>query len=271
MTQITGRGVMSVMMMALILIQSKTLNLNWTRWPRSVCSCVLLFSLEINPFLFWQVVAQRWLSKTRHRLGLPDRKQAALDISSDDESSDEDDHAPRKAKLSSASRDIAQQWLAAVRKNNVSGKEAVDSNRLDISSDEGSESADDDRPVVAMSGQSRQIAKKWLETIRSSAPVRPRVPGRPDDISDEDSSEDGFDNSMQVGPKAKAIAKIWLQQGRHLLGYHGAPTEHQDLDVSDDESSSDSGAANNPESRNIPLTGKTKAIALAWLRNVRIS
>ncbi len=217
-------------------------------------------------------MAQRWLSKTRHRLGLPDRKQAALDISSDDESSDEDDDAPtRKPKLSSASRDIAQQWLAAVRKNNIPGREAADSSRLDISSDEGSESADDDRPVVAMSGQSRQIAKKWLDTIRSGAPVRPRVQGRPDDISDEDSSEDGFDNSMQVGPKAKAIAKIWLQQGRRMLGTHGAPSERPDVDVSDDESSSDSEAPNNSESRNIPLTGKTKAIALAWLRNIRIS
>uniref|UniRef100_A0A7S0QR61 Tyrosine-protein kinase ephrin type A/B receptor-like domain-containing protein n=1 Tax=Cryptomonas curvata TaxID=233186 RepID=A0A7S0QR61_9CRYP len=225
---------------------------------------------ELDPLA--KVVAQRWLSKTRHRLGLPDRKQAALDISSDDESSDEDDDAPtRKPKLSSASRDIAQQWLASVRKNNVPGKEAADSNRLDISSDEGSESADDDRPVVAMSGQSRQIAKKWLDTIRNNAPVRPRAQGRSDDISDEDSSEDGFDNSMQVGPKAKAIAKIWLQQGRRQLGNHGAPSERPDLDVSDDESSSDSEAPNNSESRNIPLTGKTKAIALAWLRNIRIS
>ncbi len=215
-------------------------------------------------------MAQRWLSKTRHRLGLPDRKQAALDISSDDESSYDDEDAPtRKPKLSSASRDIAQQWLAAVRKNNVPGKESADSNRLDISSDEGSESADDDRPVVAMSGQSRQIAKKWLDTIRSSASVCPRAQGRTDDISDEDSSEDGFDNSMQVGPKAKAIAKIWLQQGRRLLGNHGAPSER--VDVSDDESSSDSEAPNNSESRNIPLTGKTKAIALAWLRNIRFS
>jgi hypothetical protein len=203
---------------------------------------------------------------------LPDRKHAALDISSDDESSDEGDDAPtRKAKLCSSSKDIAQQWLAAVRKNNVPGREAADRNKLDISSDEGSDSNDDDRPVVAMSGQSRQIAKKWLDNIRGSAPVLPQAQGRSDDISDEDSSEDGFNNTMQVGPKAKAIAKIWLQQGRRTLGSQSAPTERPDLDVSDDESSSDLEAPNHSESRSVPLTGKTKAIALAWLRNNRMS
>ena len=55
-------------------------------------------------------------------MGLPDRKQAALDISSDDESSDDEDNIPHaKPKLSSASKTIAQQWLAAVRKGSVSG------------------------------------------------------------------------------------------------------------------------------------------------------
>ena len=147
-----------------------------------------------------QVVAQRWLSKTRNRLGLPDRKQAALDISSDDEStSDDDDHISKaKPKLSSAAKDIAHQWLAAVGKSGLTSKEPVDSSRLDISSDDGSDSADDDRPVVAMSGQSRQIAKRWLDCIRTNVPVHSRPQQRPEDISDEDSSEDGFDTNMQV-------------------------------------------------------------------------
>lgn len=137
---------------------------------------------------------------------------------------------------------------------------------MDISSDDGSESADDDRPVVAMSGQSKQIAKHWLERVRGGAQARSRVQQRPEDISDEDSTEDGFDTTMQVGPKATVIAKIWLQKVRHILSTNSAD---QGPSISDDESTSDSDARNVGENRIIPLSGKTKVIALAWLRNIR--
>jgi hypothetical protein len=201
-------------------------------------------------------------------LGLPDKKQAVLDISSDDESSDDDDSVPRtKAKVSSMTKDIAHQWLSSIRKGAVSGKDVSEDDRPDISSDEGTESADDDRPVIAMSGQSRQIAKKWLDSIRKNNLPASSKPRKSDEISDEDSSDDGQEiSSIHVGPKAKAIAKSWLQKGRQNLG----SSTQGGVDVSDDDDSSDSEANAADGSSGVALTGKTKAIALAWLRNIRL-
>jgi hypothetical protein len=165
-----------------------------------------------------KVVARRWLSKTRRRLGLPDRKQAVLDISSDDESTDDDDEPGTKPKLSRASEEIARQWLGRVRGN--LRREAAQASRddeparVDISSDDESSSGPDDRPVIAMSAQTRNVARRWLEQIRGAGPQRGRP--APEDVSDDDSSssDDYGPSSIEVGPKARAVAKLWLQAAR---------------------------------------------------------
>jgi hypothetical protein len=165
-----------------------------------------------------KLVARRWLSKTRRRLGLPDRKQAVLDISSDDDSTDSDDEPGTRPKLSRASEEIAKQWLGKVRGN--LRREAAQANRddeparADISSDDDSSSGPDDRPVIAMSAQTRNVARKWLEQVRGAGPQRGRP--APEDVSDDDSSssDDYGPSSIEVGPKARAIAKLWLQAAR---------------------------------------------------------
>lgn len=140
--------------------------------------------------------------------------------------------------------------------------------RLDISSDDDSSSADNDHPVVAMSAQTRAIARQWLQQVRGGgAPQRGRG-GPAGDISDDDSSssEDGDGNTIEVGPKARQVAKLWLQSIRRGNRGRAAPQ-----DISDDDSSSESDQSDGPR-RNAPqiqLSAKTKAIALAWLRKVR--
>lgn len=140
--------------------------------------------------------------------------------------------------------------------------------RLDISSDNDSSSADGDHPVVAMSAQTRNIARQWLARVRGSgAPQR----GRPaaGDISDDDSSssEDGDGGRIEIGPKAKAVAKLWLQAVRR--GGRGGRAAPQD--ISDDDSSSESDNSDGPRrgAPQVQLSAKTKAIALGWLRKIR--
>ena len=216
-----------------------------------------------------KTVARRWLSKTRRRLGLPDRAQGGLDISSDDDSSDSDDDEGRPApKLNHASEEIARRWLANARGQirHVEDQEEVKATRGDISSDDESEKGEADRPVIAMSAQSRTIAKMWLGKVRTGGEQGPTR--RVNDISDDDSSEseDYGTSGMTVGPKAKEIAKKWLQAIRRGGGDRTAPVD----DISDDDSSSDSegglrASANPPPN----LSTKTKAIAMAWIRQIR--
>lgn len=220
--------------------------------------------------LMAKTVARRWLSKTRRRLGLPDRAQGGLDISSDDDSGDSDDDDGRpKPKLSHASEEIARRWLANARGQirHAAPTEEVKATRGDISSDDDSDAGKDDRPVIAMSAQSRTIAKMWLGKVRKGNGAGPAAL-RVQDISDDDSSgsEDYGTSNMELGPKAKAIAKQWLQQVRRGGGGRAAPGN----DVSDDDSSSDSeGGARTSGNPPPNLTTKSKAIALAWLRNIR--
>lgn len=217
-----------------------------------------------------KAVARRWLSKTRRRLGLPDRAQGGLDISSDDDSgsSGDDDDRP-KPKLTHTQEEIARRWLANAR-GQIRHEDPVEESkptRGDISSDDDSSKGDGDRPVIAMSAQSRTIAKQWLGQVRKgggdAGPSR-----RVADISDDDSSdgEDFGNSNMALGPKAKEIAKKWLQQIRRGGGGRAAPVD----DVSDDDSSSDSEGGPRA-SGNAPsnLSAKAKAIALAWLRKIR--
>lgn len=220
--------------------------------------------------LMAKTVARRWLSKTRRRLGLPDRAQGGLDISSDDDSGDSDDDDGRpKPKLSHASEEIARRWLANARGQirHAAPTEDVKATRGDISSDDDSEAGKGDRPVIAMSAQSRTIAKMWLGHVRKGEGTGPAA-RRVQDISDDDSSgsEDYGTSNMELGPKAKAIAKQWLQQVRRGGGGRAAPGN----DVSDDDSSSDSEGGPRTSGNPPPnLTTKSKAIALAWLRNIR--
>ena len=217
-----------------------------------------------------KAVARRWLSKTRRRLGLPDRAQGGLDISSDDDSgsSGDDDDRP-KPKLTHTQEEIARRWLANAR-GQIRHEDPVEESkptRGDISSDDDSDKGEGDRPVIAMSAQSRTIAKLWLGKVRKgggdAGPSR-----RVADISDDDSSdgEDFGNSNMALGPKAKEIAKKWLQQIRRGGGGRAAPVD----DISDDDSSSDSEGGPRA-SGNAPsnMSAKAKAIALAWLRKIR--
>ena len=216
---------------------------------------------ELDPMA--KAVARRWLSKTRRRLGLPD-KTAQLDISSDDETTDSDDDGP-PAHLSSSTEEIARKWLSKVRAHipQIAGQpEEAPEARADISSDEESDSAQEDRPVVAMSAPTRNIAKLWLKMVRGDegAPQR-----RVEDISDDESSEsDGSGGAPgELGPKARAIAKQWLSQVRQPGRRPAA------ADISGDDSS-DSGSERSDRADPPPdLSAKAKAIALAWLRNIR--
>jgi len=216
-----------------------------------------------------KAVARRWLSKTRRRLGLPDRAQGGLDISSDDDSGDTDDDEGRpKPKLSHASEEIARRWLGNARgmiRHAAPTGESKPS-RGDISSDNDSESAKEDRPVIAMSAQTRTIAKIWLGKVRKGDGRT--ATRRVEEISDDDSSdgEQYGTSGMQLGPKSKAIAQKWLQQVRRGGGRAAAQVN----DVSDDDSSSDSEAGPRASGNPPPnLSAKAKAIALAWLRNIR--
>ena len=217
-----------------------------------------------------KAVARRWLSKTRRRLGLPDRARGGLNISSDDDSggSDSDDDRP-KPKLSHASEEIARRWLANARGQIRHAAPVQESkpSRGDISSDD-DKSETDDRPIIAMSAQSRTIAKLWLNQVRKGGGPAAKMGGRVQDVSDDDSSdaEDYGTSAMELGPKAKAIAKQWLGQVRRGGGGRPAPVD----DVSDDDSSSDSeGGARTSGNPPPNLSAKAKAIALAWLRGIR--
>lgn len=218
-----------------------------------------------------KAVARRWLSKTRRRLGLPDRAQGGLDISSDDDSSDSDDGDGRpKPKLSHASEEIARRWLAKARgqiRHSAPVQESKPT-RGDISSDDSSDGGGEDRPVIAMSAQSRTIAKMWLGKVRQGDDNARPGARRVNDISDDDSSDgDDFgDSGMQVGPKAKEIAKKWLQQIRRGGGGGRAAPADQ---VSDDSSSDSEGGPRTSGNPPPNMSSKTKAIALAWLRNIR--
>ena len=106
----------------------------------------------------------------------------------------------------------------------------------------------------------------WLGKVRTGGEQGPTR--RVNDISDDDSSEseDYGTSGMTVGPKAKEIAKKWLQAIRRGGGDRTAPVD----DISDDDSSSDSegglrASANPPPN----LSTKTKAIAMAWIRQIR--
>jgi hypothetical protein len=217
-----------------------------------------------------KAVARRWLSKTRRRLGLPDRARGGLNISSDDDSggSGSDDDRP-KPKLSHASEEIARRWLANARGQIRHAAPVQESkpSRGDISSDD-DKSETDERPVIAMSAQSRTIAKLWLNQVRKGGGPAAKTGRRVQDVSDDDSSdaEDYGTSAMELGPKAKAIAKQWLGQVRRGGGGRSAPVD----DVSDDDSSSDSeGGARTSGNPPPNLSAKAKAIALAWLRGIR--
>ena len=63
-----------------------------------------------------------------------------------------------------------------------------------------------------MSAQTRVMAQEWLRKVRGEGGGGgARAPAG--DISDDDSSSDNDDGraTLNVGPKAKAIAKQWLQ------------------------------------------------------------
>jgi hypothetical protein len=223
---------------------------------------------ELDPMA--KAVARRWLSKTRRRLGLPDRAQGELEISSDDDSEDNDDDDGRpKPKLSQTAKEIARRWLANARNQIKDAAPGQDSKptRGDISSDDDSDAGKKDRPIIAMSAQSTILAKLWLSKVRKGDGAGPAA-RRSQEISDDDSSgsDDHGNNAMVLGPKAKAIAKQWLQQVRRGGGGRPAPAN----DVSDDDSTSDSEAGPRASGNPPPnLSAKSKAIALAWIRNIR--
>ena len=213
-----------------------------------------------------KLVARRWLSKTRRRLGLPDRAQAGLDISSDDESSDAGSDDAPPPKLSAAAQQIAREWLNAARGVIRQGapEKVVEETRGDISSDDSSEDGAEDRPVIAMSAKTRVMAELWLARVRGEPAAQRGARAATQDISDDDSSSDGGDDNMQlnVGPKAKAIAREWLSRVRRTR----PPAE----EISDDSSSSDSDTERGGRGASqVQMSNKTRAIAIAWLRNVR--
>ncbi|EKX41903.1 hypothetical protein GUITHDRAFT_153680 [Guillardia theta CCMP2712] len=107
------------------------------------------------------------------------------------------------------------------------------------------------------------IARSWLSMVRHDGNRRNTALA---DVSDDDSSESEGLNiaGINVGPKARAIAKQWLREVRNSGRIQGG----QGGGISDDDSSSDSSEASmiNPPPQ---LSSKARAIALAWLRSIR--
>uniref|UniRef100_A0A7S3LXC5 Uncharacterized protein n=1 Tax=Palpitomonas bilix TaxID=652834 RepID=A0A7S3LXC5_9EUKA len=182
------------------------------------------------------------------------------EISDDSETSA--DEAPGFKQLSKGTRLIARMWLADVRER--MGIVVARAPPLELSDDDDSGSEGEGSPPErsSISPRTEEIARIWLQAVRSGgfAPA-PRIVR--DDISSDDSSDSDGAGVVEelANEKTVAIAKIWLAAVR------GGPPANpaRAAMLSSDESSDDSGSA----ASNISFTENTREIARIWLAVVR--
>jgi len=95
-----------------------------------------------------------------------------------------DDEAPAPT-MSGTSKDIARDWLAQVRGNlraQGRGGDQPAAGGPNISDDDSSSEEDRDRPVVAVSQRTLEMAKRWLAKIRPAAAAPRRMPTQVQEI-----------------------------------------------------------------------------------------
>lgn len=95
-----------------------------------------------------------------------------------------DDEAPATT-MSESSKDIARDWLAQVRGNlraQGRGGDQPAEGGPNISDDDSSSEEDRDRPVIAVSQRTLEMAKKWLAKIRPTAATPRRMPTQVQEI-----------------------------------------------------------------------------------------
>merc|ERR1711988_387922 len=170
-----------------------------------------------------KAILDRWARRVRQRLGLPDRQTQGLDISSDDDDSEEDGAVARGAQtVEQKTKAIAILWLRRIRhvERSLQGPSGVQFSSDDSSSDGGVQQQ------INVTGKTREIARLWL--AMGSRRTGSRQPGRV--VSGSDSSSDdggGWGGGGNRGPvrmtrKTQQIAQKWLAGVRRGGGDGGA-------------------------------------------------
>lgn len=184
--------------------------------------------------------------------------------------SNDDDEAPPPT-MSAATKDIAKDWLRNVRGQlRAQGGGDPETQAPNISDDDDSSEDDQDRPTVAASQRTIELAKKWLSHIRPEVPSAAPRRGPIQNVSDDDSSSGDNDDApgLPVSATAARIARSWLS---NLPNRRNRTSGAQIRDNISDDDSSGSDQESSRNARNPPqrVSDSSRRILGSWLQMIR--
>jgi hypothetical protein len=219
------------------------------------------------PGIVGQVIAARWLDRTKRRLGLQSRAPQRQQLSDDSDS--EAEYPTRGGEMTPTARAIAKEWLQSMRGAQKPVREDT--------SDDGLTTDTEASRREPLPRAAAEIAKTWLAQIRNEP-----IGADSDELSDGGSAEDVgprllLKPGLSLSEPTKDIANQWLRAARVAAATGSAsgtlivpgrkrPPRSAELVEESSGSSSDDKPAGPSKA---PMTEPAKEMARAWLSALR--